>query len=152
MYEDKAAPNALRRIGRGFTLIELLVVDLIVGVLAAVAIPQYFKVVEQAKLSEFEHWLSNLKSAQERYLAKNGTYCVNIPWTACGFDSDLGGMQHYSAENLGDGRGGGPDWSVTVTRLTPAPAVYGAYAMTYIRSAEKPLSCDNVHCKKDLIP
>lgn len=59
---------------RGFTLIELLIVVVIIGVLAAVAIPQFSSSKEQAFDAAAKSDLRNLMSAQEAYLYDFGTY------------------------------------------------------------------------------
>ena len=60
------------RCKKAFTLIELLVVVLIIGILAAIALPQYQKAVEKAKMTEVKVFMGNARRALEMYLQEIG--------------------------------------------------------------------------------
>ena len=63
---------AFRRSMKGFTLIELLVVVLIIGILSAIALPQYNKAVEKARVSEMQQLISTLEKSADMVTLSSG--------------------------------------------------------------------------------
>src|SRR5438876_5463750 len=74
------------RMNAGFTLIELVIVVTIIGILAALAIPNFMSYQAKAKQSEAKVGLGGIFTAATAYFASNGTYTVTSP-------SELGYMR-----------------------------------------------------------
>lgn len=73
----------MKRDERGFTLIELMIVVAIIGILAAVAIPNFMNARDRAKIAAAASVLGSLRTALEMYMTDENQYPVDS-----GTDSD----------------------------------------------------------------
>ncbi|MBF0275621.1 MAG: prepilin-type N-terminal cleavage/methylation domain-containing protein [Nitrospinae bacterium] len=69
--------ESLRNGDKGFTLIELMIVIAIIGILAAIAIPQFAKYREKAYDAASKADITNMATALESYFLDNGTYTTD---------------------------------------------------------------------------
>ena len=71
----------MQRMRKGFTLIELLIVVVIIGILAAIAIPKFANTKQQAYLATLKEDLRNLVTAEEAYFSDFTTYSNTLTTT-----------------------------------------------------------------------
>ena len=103
----------ISRLG-GFTLIELLVVVLIIGILAAMAMPQYFKAVERSRMTEAVTLMDSIAKSQRRKFMQTNHYVGNFE----GLDvspKGASGAHYYTKGDPQTGAGG----NGFVIKLTP---------------------------------
>ena len=119
----------------GFTLIELMVVVVIVGILAAIALPAYQQQVAKGRRADAVTALSGILQAQERRRSNNGTYTSNL--------SDLNLSNRSAASHYGlsiDGLGTGETRSLAAGFIAYARPVSTGLQATDTNCAEMSIS------------
>jgi type IV pilus assembly protein PilA len=91
----------IRKKLRGFTLIELMIVVAIIGILAAIAIPNFIRFQAKSKQSEAKANLKTLYTAEKAYFGEKDAYSTDF--LAVGFTPEGGNRYTYSVvgQNVG---------------------------------------------------
>ena len=133
---------------KGFTLIELLVVVLIIGILAAMAMPQYFKAVERSRMTEADTLLGSIAQAQRRKFLQTNRFAQNYKALDVS-PKDSNGTTYYTKGTTGNGfmvvlsGTNFTDGQATATRVANGSATGN---LQYQYSLSRYYQSDNVTC------
>ncbi|HEX9563196.1 MAG TPA: prepilin-type N-terminal cleavage/methylation domain-containing protein [Gemmatimonadaceae bacterium] len=100
-------------IRKGFTLIELLIVVVIIGILAAIAIPKFANTKEKAYLASMKSDLRNMATTQEAYFADFQTYVSGTASNVGGSTAAVNGFVPSAGVTMTAAATGGTGWSST---------------------------------------
>jgi len=136
----------ISRLG-GFTLIELLVVVLIIGILAAMALPQYFKAVERSRMTEAITIMDSVAKAQRRKFMQTNRYADDFR----GLDVSPKGARGAEYHT----KGGGNGFNIQLMVNAGAPQVvawrevnnnFMHQSLQYQYNLSRDFQSDNVSC------
>ena len=120
--------NKMKAGQKGFTLVELAIVIVIIGVLASFGVPRFRDAVERSKAGEALNYLSAVRSAQERYASREGTYASDMT----DLDISIPTPKYFTVGSIAAGSTSDLEnsWTLTLTRVG-ASAGYGAYTVAF---------------------
>jgi prepilin-type N-terminal cleavage/methylation domain-containing protein len=116
---------------KGFTLIELMIVVVIIGILAALAIPRFSNASDRAKEKEADGILKQIYTLQEVHHAANGAFTADVAaLTALGYQAPTA-LKHYGA----------PDITATTATMAKTAGTHCDRTITYATGTIASANC-----------
>jgi len=120
------------QVRKGFTLIELLIVVVIIGILAAIAVPKFVSTKQKAYLASMKSDLRNLVTIEEAYFSDQTTYASTASLKTAGSFQTSKGNTVTVSNNTTTG------WSATVTNVSVPSTMVPSQCDVWVGAALPP--------------
>jgi prepilin-type N-terminal cleavage/methylation domain-containing protein len=130
-----------RKKEEGFTLIELLVVIIIIGILAAIALPSFLSQANKAKQSEAKQYLASVNKGQQAFYVENTKFGDSISGLGIGIKTQTSNYT-YGAALVGTGGVGATATATPAAGLKPYAAGVGLVGAAAADKTTQTILCE----------